>query len=82
MFEQLDLDDTLCRAVSQLGYKAPTSIQSLVIPPAMEGRDILAEAPTGTGKTAAFLLPACQFLLDFPRQQAGACRILILTPTR
>ncbi len=82
MFEQLDLDDALCRAVKTMGYEAPTSIQSLVIPPAMEGRDILAEAPTGTGKTAAFLLPACQFLLDFPRQQPGACRILILTPTR
>lgn len=82
MFEQLDLDDKLCQAVIDMGYTTPTSIQSLVIPPAMEGRDILANAPTGTGKTAAFLLPACQFLLDFPRQQPGSCRILILTPTR
>lgn len=82
MFEQLDLDEKLCSAVTDMGYKSPTSIQTLVIPPAMEGQDILANAPTGTGKTAAFLLPACQFLLDFPRQQPGACRILILTPTR
>lgn len=82
MFEQLDLDDKLCSAVAQMGYTSPTSIQSLVIPPAMEGKDILASAPTGTGKTAAFLLPVCQFLLDFPRQQPGACRVLILTPTR
>lgn len=82
MFEQLDLDDKLCSAVAQMGYTTPTSIQSLVIPPAMEGKDILASAPTGTGKTAAFLLPACQFLLDFPRQQPGSCRVLILTPTR
>ncbi len=82
MFDQLDLDDRLCQAVTEMGFKSPTSIQSLVIPPAMEGQDILANAPTGTGKTAAFLLPACQFLLDFPRQQPGSCRILILTPTR
>lgn len=82
MFEQLDLDEKLCSAVTDMGYKSPTSIQKLVIPPAMEGQDILANAPTGTGKTAAFLLPACQFLLDFPRQQPGSCRILILTPTR
>ncbi|GAA0855846.1 ATP-dependent RNA helicase SrmB [Aliiglaciecola litoralis] len=82
MFEQLELDEKLCSAVADMGYKSPTSIQTLVIPPAMEGQDILANAPTGTGKTAAFLLPACQFLLDFPRQQPGSCRILILTPTR
>jgi ATP-dependent RNA helicase SrmB len=82
MFEQLDLDEKLCSAVADMGYKAPTSIQTLVIPPAMEGKDILANAPTGTGKTAAFLLPVCQFLLDFPRYQHGSCRILILTPTR
>ncbi|MEP4888617.1 MAG: ATP-dependent RNA helicase SrmB [Aliiglaciecola sp.] len=82
MFDELDLDEKLCQAVADMGYTSPTSIQSLVIPPAMEGQDILANAPTGTGKTAAFLLPACQFLLDFPRQQPGSCRILILTPTR
>ncbi|GAC15698.1 ATP-dependent RNA helicase SrmB [Aliiglaciecola lipolytica] len=82
MFEELELDEKLCQAVAEMGYSTPTSIQSLVIPPAMEGQDILANAPTGTGKTAAFLLPACQFLLDFPRQHPGSCRILILTPTR
>ncbi|MEG3766720.1 ATP-dependent RNA helicase SrmB [Alteromonas sp. 14N.309.X.WAT.G.H12] len=81
-FEELELDDTLCRAVAEMGYDAPTSIQSLVIPPAMDGQDILASAPTGTGKTAAFLLPACQYLLDFPRTEPGATRVLILTPTR
>ncbi|MBU2977798.1 ATP-dependent RNA helicase SrmB [Alteromonas sp. C1M14] len=81
-FEELELDDALCRAVAEMGYDAPTSIQSLVIPPAMDGKDILASAPTGTGKTAAFLLPACQYLLDFPRTEPGATRVLILTPTR
>lgn len=82
MFEQLELDDELCRAVAELGYLEPTSIQQLVIPVAMEGKDILASAPTGTGKTAAFLLPVCQFILDFPRREPGSTRILILTPTR
>ena len=60
MFAQLELDDELCRAVAELGYSNPTSIQQLVIPDAMEGHDIMASAPTGTGKTAAFLLPILQ----------------------
>ncbi|MCC2616634.1 ATP-dependent RNA helicase SrmB [Aestuariibacter halophilus] len=82
MFEELELDTSLCRAVAEMGYSRPTGIQRSVIPVAMEGHDILASAPTGTGKTAAFLLPLCQFLLDFPRQEPGPCRALILTPTR
>ncbi|MBQ4828669.1 ATP-dependent RNA helicase SrmB [Alteromonas sp. MMG017] len=81
-FEDLELDEELCHAVADMGYESPTSVQSLVIPHAMDGRDILASAPTGTGKTAAFLLPVCQFLLDYPRKQPGSTRILILTPTR
>ena len=81
-FEELELDDALCHAAADMGFEAPTNIQELVIPHALDGRDILASAPTGTGKTAAFLLPACQFLLDYPRKQPGATRILILTPTR
>ena len=81
-FEELELDDALCHAAADMGFETPTSIQELVIPHALDGRDILASAPTGTGKTAAFLLPACQFLLDYPRRQPGATRILILTPTR
>lgn len=81
-FEQLELDDDLCRALTDMGLTRPTTIQSMVVPVAMEGKDILASAPTGTGKTLGFLLPACQFLLDFPRKQPGATRILVLTPTR
>jgi ATP-dependent RNA helicase SrmB len=81
-FEQLELDPILVRALARMGYARPTTIQSQVIPEAMSGRDIMASAPTGTGKTAAFLLPACQHLLDFPRRQAGPARVLILTPTR
>jgi len=78
----MGLDEALCHAAADMGFETPTSIQELVIPHALDGRDILASAPTGTGKTAAFLLPACQFLLDYPRRQPGATRILILTPTR
>ncbi|MBR9859050.1 MAG: DEAD/DEAH box helicase, partial [Gammaproteobacteria bacterium] len=68
-FEQLELDPILVRALAGMGYAKPTTIQSQVIPEAMSGRDIMASAPTGTGKTAAFLLPICQHLLDFPRRQ-------------
>jgi len=82
MFEQFDLDSELLANVKALGYKKPTSIQDLVIPQAMTGKDILASAPTGTGKTAAFLLPIAQHLLDYPRTKPGFPRVLILTPTR
>tara|TARA_R110001583_G_scaffold117347_3_gene268427 strand:+ start:1820 stop:3073 length:1254 start_codon:yes stop_codon:yes gene_type:complete len=82
MFEQFDLDSELLANVKELGYKKPTSIQELVIPKAMIGKDILASAPTGTGKTAAFLLPIAQHLLDYPRTKPGFPRVLILTPTR
>ncbi|MDM7861940.1 ATP-dependent RNA helicase SrmB [Alteromonas sp. ASW11-36] len=82
MFDQLDLDDALCAAMVNMGFTAPTTIQSLAIPKALEGQDLMASAPTGTGKTLAFLLPACQYLLDFPRSEPGTARILILSPTR
>jgi ATP-dependent RNA helicase SrmB len=82
MFEQFDLDQDLIGGIQKAGYKKPTSIQQLVIPEAMDGKDILASAPTGTGKTAAFLLPAAQHLLDYPRTKPGFPRVLVLTPTR
>ena len=50
------------------GFTRPTAIQAAAIPPALEGRDVLGSAPTGTGKTAAYLLPVLQHLLDFPRK--------------
>ncbi|NQY86646.1 MAG: ATP-dependent RNA helicase SrmB [Colwellia sp.] len=82
MFEQFDLDSELLASIKELGYKKPTSIQDLVIPQAMKGNNIMASAPTGTGKTAAFLLPIAQHLLDYPRTKPGFPRVLILTPTR
>jgi ATP-dependent RNA helicase SrmB len=65
-----------------MGFSRPTDIQAQAIPQALDARDILASAPTGTGKTASFAIPAIQYLLDFPRKKAGPARILILTPTR
>ncbi|NAX22467.1 ATP-dependent RNA helicase SrmB [Vibrio sp. V39_P1S14PM300] len=81
-FADLDLDPNLLTAIEEMGYSRPTQIQAQAIPEALEGRDILASAPTGTGKTAAFVLPALQFLSDFPRRKPGPARVLILTPTR
>jgi Superfamily II DNA and RNA helicases len=81
-FSELELDESLLQALQEKGYTRPTVIQAETIPAALEGRDVLGSAPTGTGKTAAFLLPALQHLLDFPRKKSGPPRILIVTPTR
>jgi len=60
-FSEFDLDTKLLDAIDKMGYEKPTSIQQQAIPEALQGRDILASAPTGTGKTAAFLIPAIQY---------------------
>lgn len=77
-----NLDESLLDALRDMGYERPTAIQLAAIPPAMDGRDVLGSAPTGTGKTAAYLLPVLQHLIDFPSKKSGAPRILIVTPTR
>ncbi|MEZ4404992.1 MAG: DEAD/DEAH box helicase [Polyangiales bacterium] len=82
-FAELNLDPRLLRALTDEGYTTPTPIQSQAIPPALEGRDLLGVAQTGTGKTAAFSLPLLQRLAAKPH--AGGrrpIRALILTPTR
>jgi ATP-dependent RNA helicase SrmB len=81
-FADLDLNPNLLQAIEEMGYDRPTQVQEEAIPQALEGKDILASAPTGTGKTAAFVLPALQYLQDFPRRKPGPARVLILTPTR
>ena len=78
-FTQLKLHPNLLRGLKDLGFPRPTPIQADAIPPAMAGRDLLACAMTGSGKTAAFLLPILHKLIDKPR---GATRALVLTPTR
>ena len=77
-FSQLGLSDAVVRAVDEVGYETPTPIQSAAIAALLEGRDILGQAQTGTGKTAAFALPLLSRLnLELTRPQ-----ILVLTPTR
>ncbi|MDB2373044.1 ATP-dependent RNA helicase SrmB [Psychrosphaera haliotis] len=81
-FSEFDLDSRLEKGIHSLGYVKPTKVQQSAIPEALEGLDILASAPTGTGKTAAFLIPAIQYLLDFPRNAPGFARVMVLAPTR
>ena len=78
-FASLNLHATLLRALHDLGFAAPTPIQADAIPPAMAGRDVLACAVTGSGKTAAFLLPILHRLAG---QRRGVTTALVLAPTR
>jgi ATP-dependent RNA helicase RhlE len=78
-FTQFNLDSRLQAGIAALGYVEPTPIQSAAIPPALAGHDLIGTAQTGTGKTAAFVLPILQRLLTGPR---GRARALIVTPTR
>ena len=77
-FESLGLAPALLRALTEQGYTEPTPIQTAAIPAALEGRDLLAGAQTGTGKTAAFVLPTLQNISSKP----GGPRALVITPTR
>src|SRR3989475_5099900 len=78
-FAALGLAPELLRAVADEGYAQPTPIQAEAIPLALAGRDLIGSAQTGTGKTAAFVLPILQRLSDGKR---GTLRALILVPTR
>ena len=84
-FASLGLRAELLRALAASGYETPTPVQAQAIPPILQGRDVLAGAQTGTGKTAAFTLPLLQRLLASPSQAASSrrpVRALVLTPTR
>jgi ATP-dependent RNA helicase RhlE len=78
-FTGFKLHPDLLKGVRELGFHRPTPIQEQAIPPAMEGRDVLACAQTGSGKTAGFVLPILHRLIGKPR---GTTRALVLTPTR
>jgi ATP-dependent RNA helicase RhlE len=78
-FASLKLHPALLKGVKELGFVRPTPIQADAVPPALAGRDVLACAMTGSGKTAAFVLPILHRLIDKPR---GTTRALVLTPTR
>lgn len=77
-FQDLGVIEPLCDACNALGYKAPTPIQAQSIPPALEGRDLIGLAETGSGKTAAYVLPILQALMNKPQPLHS----LILAPTR
>jgi ATP-dependent RNA helicase RhlE len=79
-FKAFALHPQLIRAIQDLGYAEPTPVQAGAIPPALVGRDVLATAQTGTGKTAAFLLPILHRLLTQPRGPAP--RVAVISPTR
>lgn len=81
-FKSLGLSDALLKAISKKGYSEPSPIQAKAIPPILEGKDILASAQTGTGKTAGFTLPMLQILSQGQRMHNRPVRALILTPTR
>jgi superfamily II DNA/RNA helicase len=80
-FSSLALDKSLIDAVKALGYKSPTPIQQQAIPAILAGKDIMAGAQTGTGKTAAFALPILQQLMKYA-DPPKSIRALVLTPTR
>ncbi|RUM51907.1 MAG: ATP-dependent RNA helicase RhlE [Methylococcus sp.] len=81
-FNNLGLIEPILRAVEEKGYSTPSPIQLATIPVVLEGKDLMASAQTGTGKTAAFVLPMLQQLNGRQRVQGGRARVLIITPTR
>ena len=81
-FAELGLGDALLRAIDDLGYEVPTPIQQAAIPAILKGRDVWASAKTGSGKSAAFLLPLLHRLSAQRRQSPRPLRVLILVPTR
>lgn len=81
-FKSLGLSESLLHAVNKKGYNTPSPIQEKAIPLILQGKDILASAQTGTGKTAGFALPMLQLLAEGRQQSRPVVRALILTPTR
>jgi ATP-dependent RNA helicase RhlE len=81
-FKDLGLKDALLRAVEEKGYTTPSPIQEKAIPHILAGKDVLASAQTGTGKTAGFTLPVIQYLSETKHPKYRPIRALILTPTR
>lgn len=83
LFSQLNLSAPILKAIEDEGYTTPTPVQEKAIPPILEGRDMLAGAQTGTGKTAGFTLPILELLSKKPHSKGKPLlRVLILTPTR
>ncbi|OIQ26580.1 DEAD/DEAH box helicase [uncultured Vibrio sp.] len=81
-FTSLGLSAPILKAIQEQGYDTPSPIQAQAIPAVLEGKDVMAAAQTGTGKTAGFTLPILENLTNGPRVQSNNVRALILTPTR
>jgi superfamily II DNA/RNA helicase len=81
-FSDLALHESLHRALAAAGYTEPTAVQAQAIPAALAGKDLIVSAQTGTGKTAAFMLPALTLLAQEARKPGRGPRVLVLTPTR
>ncbi|WP_076540693.1 DEAD/DEAH box helicase [Shewanella sp. UCD-KL21] len=81
-FASLGLSAAILKAVEKQGYDTPSAIQAQAIPAVLEGKDVMAAAQTGTGKTAGFTLPLLELLSKGQRAQRGQVRALVLTPTR
>lgn len=81
-FEDLNLNPSIVKAIHDAGYVTPTPIQKQAIPELLSGHDIMASAQTGTGKTAAFMLPALHLLATPAKTSGRGPRVLVLTPTR
>lgn len=81
-FEELNLHPSILKAIQEAGYTTPTPIQQQAVPELIAGHDIMASAQTGTGKTAAFMLPALHALATPAQIRSRGPRVLVLTPTR
>ena len=79
-FADMDLTDEMMKALERAGYELPSPVQAGVIPPALDGLDVMGQAQTGTGKTAAFAIPILEQLA--PREEISSVQSLVLVPTR
>jgi len=79
-FEDMELTDEMMKALERAGYESPSPVQAGVIPPALDGQDVMGQAQTGTGKTAAFTIPILEQLA--PREEISSVQALVLVPTR
>src|SRR5690606_13554671 len=81
-FENLSLEPKLLSALVKAGFSTPTPVQEASIPKALEGHDLMVSAQTGSGKTAAFMLPALNRISQMPPNKGSGVSVLVLTPTR
>lgn len=79
-FKDMELTDEMMKALDRAGYESPSPVQAGVIPPALDGNDVMGQAQTGTGKTAAFTIPILEQLA--PREEISSVQALVLVPTR